>query len=102
MSLLAFTPNTALELLVGAGLQSNVALPGTGRRIRIANGGGAQVHVWFYEAGTTPPTLLVASSMMIPAGAIEVFSVASDTTRIAILNDGTAASAINLCRGEGQ
>jgi hypothetical protein len=47
------------------------------------------------------PTIVAAQAMLIPAGAIEIFSVASDTTRVAFLGDATGTS-LNLTRGEGQ
>ena len=102
MSLLAFSPSVAIEVACPTGVQTNITVPGTGRRIRMVNAGAAPVHVWFYEAAVTPPVLTVPTSMILLPGAIEVFSVASDTTRVAVLNDGTAGASISVTRGEGQ
>lgn len=102
MSLLAFTPNAAVETVCPSGVQTNIVVLGVGRRLRIVNAGAAPVHVLFYEASATPPTVTVPLGMILLPGAIEIFSVASDTTRVAVLNDGTAAAALNVCRGEGQ
>lgn len=100
MSLVAFTPNTSVTVSVTTS-QSTVSVLGSGHYLRFVNNGGGNVYALFYEPGGTVPTAAVATAMLIPAGAIEIFSVASDVTRVAVLSDvGTVT--LNVTRGEGQ
>lgn len=96
MSLLAFTPNTSLSVQAGTGV-ANVG--GRGHYLRLCNAGPGNISVLFFELGTTPPAVDPLRSMLILGGAIEVFSVASDTTQVAYRGDGAV---LNITRGEGQ
>ena len=101
MSLLAFSPNTTIALALTA-VQSNVTtLGGVGHYIRVCNGGAGVAWIRFYETGGSPPTMAAATAMMVPPGLVEIFSVASDTTCVACLGDGTGTT-LNLTRGDGQ
>jgi hypothetical protein len=100
MSLTAFTPSAAVTVAPGV-TQGTAIIGGTGHYLRICNAGAGNAYIAFFEASQTPPTLVAGPSLLIPAGAIEIFSVASDTTRVAFLGDATGTS-LNLCRGEGQ
>ena len=99
MALISFTPSASITIALTT-TQNNAAVGGTGHYLRLCNGGSGNAFVTFYE-GSTPPTIAAASSMLIPSGAIEIFAVASDTTRVAALGDATGTS-LNVTRGEGQ
>lgn len=99
MSLLAFTPSTSLTVAV-TGTQQTVAVLGSGHYLRFVNTGGGNVYVLFFEPGQTTPTVSTGTSMLIPAGAIEVFSCATDRTQVAVLGD--ASITLNVTRGDGQ
>lgn len=99
MSLLAFTPSTSLTVTAST-TQQTVAVLGSGHRLRFVNTGGGNVYVVFFEPGTAPPTVSTATAMLIPAGAIETFSCATDRTQIAVLGD--ASVLLNITRGDGQ
>lgn len=94
-----FTPSASVTQVLTTA-QSNVTVVGTGRLLRIVNAAAGAAYVQFYEASQAPPTVAAATGMLVPAGAIEIFSVASDTTRIACLGDATGTS-LNITRGEG-
>ena len=83
-----------------SGAQVNITIGGTGHYLRLCNAGGGYAYIWFYEASASPPTVTIANSVVMPPGAIEVFSVASDTTRVAALGDATGTT-LNAVRGEG-
>lgn len=100
MSLIAFTPSAAVTVAPNLA-QANATIGGTGHYLRICNAGAGNCWIGFYEVTQTPPTLTTTASLLVPAGAIEIFSVASDTTRVAYLGD-SAGTTLNLCRGEGQ
>jgi len=100
MSLLAFTPSAAV-MVAPSTTQGTATIGGTGHYLRICNAGSGNAYIAFYEVGQSVPTIVAAQAMPIPAGAIEIFSVASDTTRVAFLGDATGTS-LNLTRGEGQ
>jgi hypothetical protein len=100
MGLLAFSPNTTASVGLTT-TQSNVTLGGNGHYIRCVNGGTGNAYLQFYEAAQAPPTVAALTSMLLPPGAIEVFSVPSDTTRVAALGDATGTT-LSLTRGEGQ
>jgi hypothetical protein len=98
-STVPFTPSaTATAALTTS--QNNVTVGGTGRIMRFVNAGAGLAYVGFYEATGTPPTLAAATSVLIPPGAIEIFAVPSDTTRVATLGD-TNGTSLNITRGEG-
>lgn len=99
MSLTAFTPNTSVTTTVTTA-QSNISVLGNGHYLRLVNNGPGNAWVRFYEPPSTPPTVAAATSMLVPAGAIEIFSVASDVTRAAVICDTTTA-VLNITRGEG-
>lgn len=102
-ALVAFSPNTTVGQALTTSQRLNVTVGGNGRRMRIANSGPGAVYVQFYEASASPPTMTAINSMIILAGAIELFTVASDTTVVALLADGNAGGATaNLTRGEGE
>lgn len=94
-----FTPSASVTAPLSTG-QVTQAVPGTGHLLRFVNNGAGAAYVAFYEVGQTPPTVSPTTSMLIPAGAIEVFSVASDTTQVALLGDATGTT-LNITRGEG-
>jgi len=98
MSLLAFTPSAAIT--IGVTTAQGVAIvQGNGHYLRFANAGAGNVYVLFFEPADPVPTVTI-NAMMIPGGAIEVFSVATDRTQVAYMGD--AATTLNVCRGEGQ
>lgn len=98
-STVPFTPSASVTLGLTTS-QSNVTVLGTGRLLRFVNGAAGAAYVMFYEASQAPPTVATATAMLIPAGAIEIFSMASDTTRVACLGDATGTT-LNITRGEG-
>jgi len=100
MSLLAFTPHLAVSVGLTTS-QQNITVAGNGHYIRCVNGATGNAYLLFYEASQAPPTITGANSVLLPPGAIEIFSVASDTTRVAALGDATGTT-LNLVRGEGQ
>jgi hypothetical protein len=100
VSLIAFTPSASITVAPGT-TQGSATIVGTGHYLRICNAGAGNAYIAFYEAGQAPPTITAGPSMLVPAGAIEIFSVASDTTRVAYLGDATGTS-LNITRGEGQ
>lgn len=101
MSLLAFSPSTSVT--VGPGMaMGTIAINGRGHYLRLVNGGQGNAYVRFYELADGPPSGMVqANSVLIPSGAVEIFSVASDTTMVAFLGDATGTT-LNITRGEGQ
>lgn len=99
MSLIAFTPSTSLTVTASV-TQQTVAVLGSGHYLRFVNVGGGNIYVLFFEPGQSAPTVASASAMLIPAGAIEVFSCATDRTQVAVLGD--ASIILNITRGEGQ
>lgn len=99
-STVPFTPHVSVTTAASS-TQANITVLGSGHYIRIVNAGGGIIYVGFYEPSQSPPTLASSTAMLIPAGAIEVFSVPSDTTRIALLGDASGAT-VNITRGEGQ
>lgn len=100
MSLLAFTPSASMTVAPGTA-QGQAIIFGRGHYLRLCNGGSGNAYVMFYEADQSVPVVTAGQAMMIPSGAIEIFSVASDTTRVAYLGDATGTT-LNLTRGEGQ
>lgn len=100
MSLISFTPSTSVTVAPSQ-TQANTAVGGTGRYLRLCNGGQGNAYVRFYEAGTTAPVMTQATSMLLPSGVVEIFSVASDTTMVAYLGDATGTT-LNVTRGDGQ
>ena len=100
MSNLSFSPNTSVTVAVG-GTSGIVTVAGTGHYLRFVNGGVGNAFVAFYEASDPPPVIVQTTAMMIPSGAIEIFSVASDTTRVVVIGDSTGTT-LNVTRGEGQ
>lgn len=99
MSLIAFTPNTSIQAAVTA-TKSSITIAGTGHYLRLVNNGPGAAWLRFFEVGS-PVTVTAATGLLLPAGAIEIFSVASDTTQIAALGDANGAT-LNVTRGEGQ
>ena len=101
MSLLAFTPSASVTVAPSL-TQGSAACGGTGHYLRLCNAGSGAAYVRFYEHDQTPPPVITqGQSMLIPSGAIEVFSVASDQTLVAYLGDSTGTT-LNVTRGEGQ
>ena len=94
-----FTPSASVTVQ-GADVQVEVAVPGRGHYMRFANNGPGSAWVLFFEVFELPPVVQVGTSMLLPAGAIEIFSVASDTTMVALLGDATGCQ-LNVSRGEG-
>lgn len=99
MPLPVFTPSASTTSAASTS-PVPVSVGGSGHFMRIVNAGPGNIFVLFYEPGTTPPAMNYANSMLILAGAIEIFSVASDTTILYLLGDPTGATA-NVTRGEG-
>lgn len=99
MGIPAFSPSASITTTASS-TQAPVIVGGYGHYIRIVNAGGGMIYVGFYEPSQSPPTLATGTAMLILPGAIEVFSVASDTTRVALLGDASGAT-VNLTRGEG-
>lgn len=58
------------------------------RAIRFTNLGTSNV---FIEFGIATVTAAVATSMILPAGQTEIFTVGNDTTHYAFIGDGTAS-----------
>jgi hypothetical protein len=100
MSLLAFSPSFTITLGLTTA-QNNITVSGNGHYIRCVNGGTGNAYLQFYEASQAPPTLTALGALLLPPGAIEIFSVASDTTRVAALGDATGTT-LSLTRGDGQ
>ena len=99
MVAVAFTPNTAISYGLTTTL-GTYTVGGSGHFIRCANGGSGNAYIIFFEVGTTPPAITATNSLMLPPGAIEIFSVTSDTTQIREVGDATGTT-LNLVRGEG-
>jgi len=100
MVMLAFSPNfTTTQGLTTT--QANITIGGNGHYLRLVNAATGNAYVQFYEATASPPTVTSTNSMLILPGAIEVFSVASDTTKVAALGDA-AGTTLSITRGEGQ
>jgi hypothetical protein len=99
MSTLPFSPSASITVAPGT-TQGNATIGGTGRYLRICNAGQGNAYIGFYEATQAPPVLAPGPSLLIPAGTIEIYSVASDTTRVAYLGDATGTT-LNITRGEG-
>jgi hypothetical protein len=100
LSLLSFSPNTSLTVSPST-TQAQAIVGGNGHYLRLCNGGTGAAYVLFYESTASVPTVVTTTAMLIPAGAIEIFSVASDTTRVAYLGDASGTT-LNISRGEGQ
>lgn len=100
MALLAFSPNTTVAQALTTA-QTNIVVGGTGHYLRLVNAATGNAYVQFYEAAASPPTVTSTNGMLLPPGAIEVFSVASDTTRVAGIGDATGTT-LSITRGEGQ
>ena len=100
MALVAFTPSASITLTVTTA-QGNASPGGNGHYFRLCNGGAGAVYLAFYEPGGTVPTIAAATAYLLPAGAIEIVSVATDVTRIAYAGDATGTT-LNVTRGEGQ
>lgn len=99
MSLIAFTPNTSVQAAITA-TQSTITVLGNGHYLRVVNNGPGASWLQFFEVGSSA-TVTSANGMMLPAGAIEIFAVASDTTQIAVIGDSSGTT-LNVTRGEGQ
>lgn len=97
--MLPFSPSASVTVTLTT-TQATQTVGGFGRLIRFVNAGAGNAYVGFFEVGQTAPTLTATTSLLIPAGAIEVFSVASDTTQLAVLGDATGTS-LNITRGVG-
>ncbi len=67
------------------------------KAIRFTNLGTSNA---FIEFGTTSATAAVATSMVLPAGQTEIFTIGNDITHYAIIGDGTS-SVIYSQVGEG-
>ena len=100
MALIAFTPHTSSSWGLTT-TQQNLGVGGMGHYMRCCNGGSGNAYLRFYEPGTTPPTVTATTSLLLPPGAIEIYSVGSDGTLVAALGDATGTT-LNLTRGEGQ
>lgn len=100
MSLLSFSPNTSVTVAPST-TQGTATIGGSGHYLRLCNAGTGNAFIAFYEPGAPIPTVAAISSLVLPAGAIEIFSVASDVTRVAFLGDPTGTT-LNITRGEGQ
>jgi hypothetical protein len=100
MSLLAFSPSFTVSQALTT-TQSNVTVAGNGHYLRLVNAATGNAYVQFYEASAAPPTVTSTNGMLILPGAIEIFSVASDTTRVAAIGD-SAGTTLSITRGEGQ
>lgn len=97
--MLPFSPSASVTTTLTT-TQATVTIGGWGRLLRFVNAGAGNSYVGFFEVGQTAPTLSATTSMLIPSGAIEIFSVASDTTQVAVLGDSTGTS-LNCTRGVG-
>ena len=100
MSLLAFSPSLTVQQVLST-TQVNITVGGFGHYLRFVNMATGNAFVLFYEASVTPPTVTSTNGMVLMPGAIEIFSVASDTTRVAALGDATGTT-LSITRGEGQ
>ena len=101
MAQAAFTPNTSISY----GLTTTAAtysVGGTGHYIRCCNGGSGNAYLIFFDtaAGQGVPAITATNSLLLPPGAIEIFSVPSDSTTIRAVGDSTGTT-LNLTRGEG-
>lgn len=99
MTLPSFTPSTSVTVAVTTA-QGQATINGTGHYLRFCNGGTGHAFVVFFEPTEGVPVVNPGAAMMIPSGAIEIFSVASDQTRVAFTGDQTGTS-LNITRGEG-
>lgn len=95
----AFTPSGSVTLTLTAA-QGTTAVSGVGHILRIANAGAGNAYVAFYESGTTQPTLGLTTSMLLPSGVVEMFSVGSSTVQVAYMGDATGTT-LNITRGSG-
>lgn len=96
---LPFSPTASVTATLTT-TQGVITVGGYGRYMRLVNAAAGNAYVGFYEPGQAAPTLSATASMLIPAGAIEMFSVASDATLVAVLGDATGTS-LNATRGVG-
>lgn len=100
MSLISFTPSASVTVAPGT-VPGVAVIPGTGHYLRFCNGGTGNAYVLFFEPSQATPPVNAAVAMLIPSGAIEIFSVASDHTQVAFLGDATGTT-LNVTRGTGQ
>lgn len=99
MSFVSFTPSTSLTVAVTTTPQT-VAVMGNGHHLRIVNGGTGNAFILFWEPGGAPPVISATQAMLVPSGAIEIFSCATDRTQLQVLGDATGTT-LNVTRGEG-
>lgn len=100
MSLVSFTPSAAITAPITA-TQSLVTVGGFGTYLRIANIGAGNAYVAFFDPPASAPTVTAIANMCMPPGAVEVFSVPTDVTQVAVIGDATGTS-LNVTRGNGQ
>lgn len=101
MSLVSFSPSTSVTVAVST-TPLEVTVLGRGHYLRLVNGGTGQCYVVFFEPSAgLPPAINPTTAMLVPSGAIEIFSCASDFTRLMTMGDATGTT-LNVTRGEGQ
>jgi hypothetical protein len=98
MSYNSFTPCGTTKNLAVTGTTGSVALPvltTTSRTVRVHNSGAVAV---FLEFGPTAVAAVVATSIPVPAGAVEFFEIGEKVTHVAGI---TAASTATVYFTEG-
>lgn len=88
-------PSAAVSRTV-SGTSARVAYAGTGNVIRICNVGASEAYVKSGDSTVTATT----SSMSIPAGVVEVFTIPKTDTHLAAISDG-GATTLRIARGDG-
>ncbi len=89
-------PSAAVSRTV-SGTSARVAYAtGSGNVIRICNVGAAEAYVKSGDSTVTATT----SSMSIPAGVVEVFTIPKTDTHLAAISDG-GSTTLRIARGDG-